>query len=299
MKPVCDTRGRIVTAPLRYIDAEDGTVLAYRVHGEGPPLVLANGVTTSEFFWRYLLPRWSQRFRVLTWDYKGHGHSGPARDLRRTTIPDLVGDLGRVLDAAEVDHAPIVGFSMGSQIAIEAVRGLPGRVDAVVSLFGSAGRLLDTALPPFGPVLEKLLRSLLGGSGTIAMAGFGLALRAPGAPRLGQLLGYLGPHCDRSDIAALVRNFNRLHHATVREIILHGAVHDARDLLATFPVPLLIVAGDNDPFAPARTVGVPMHRSCPGSRLYRMPYGTHTSLFEHPDELARVIEAFLAEAASP
>ena len=284
--------------PHRFVPAADGTPIAYRVRGSGPPLVLANGVTTSDFFWKYVLRRWTRRWSVITWDYKGHGRSGPARDPSHTTIPALVDDLGRVLDALDVKRAPIVGFSMGSQVALESVRAFPGRMSAAVSLLGPAGRLFDTALPPFtGRTIQRLLQGLPISTTATIMTGFGLGLRIPVAPQLGRLLGYLGRDCRREDVELYIQHFAGMHHPTVRSVALHGGDHDAHDLLPAFPVPLLIIAGERDPFAPAKTVGAVMHARAPGSRLYSMAHGTHTSLFEHHEELAAVVEDFLVEAA--
>ncbi|MFY0542183.1 hypothetical protein [Nannocystis pusilla] len=40
-----------MTAPDRTIVAADGTRVVYRREGEGPALLLCNGITTSRFFW--------------------------------------------------------------------------------------------------------------------------------------------------------------------------------------------------------------------------------------------------------
>lgn len=288
-------------AETRFVEAADGTCIAYRVRGEGPPLVLCNGLTTSDFFWRYVLPRWTERRRVVTWDYKGHGDSGPAKDLAAATIEASVDDLKRVLDAADVSSAPVVGFSMGSQVALEACRQLPDRVAAAACVLGPAGRLFDTALPPItGPAVQRLL-ILMGARATpVVMASFGRILGLPPTTPTGKLLGLVGRDTPREDLAIFARHFARMHHPTVRALALAGGRHDASDVLPALSVPLLIVAGDRDPFAPARTVGARMHQLAPSSVFHRMRHGSHTSLLEHPTEIALVVEDFLDRAmASP
>jgi pimeloyl-ACP methyl ester carboxylesterase len=285
-----------MTDSLRYVAAADGTPIAYRIRGDGPPLVLANGLTTSDFFWRYVMPKWQRRWRVVTWDYKGHGDSGPARDVSAVTPAALADDMRRVFDGAGIERAPIVGFSMGCQIVLEACRVMPERIDAVGCLLGPAGRLFDTALPPItGRAAQVLLRSMPALSTGIVMGSFGHMLRLPLAQRVGRLLGYIGPHAKPTDVALYIRHFARLHYPTVRGVALAAGEHDASDLLGGLPVPLLIVAGGRDPFAPMKTVGEVMHRRAPSSRLVRLPNGTHTSLFEHPDQIAVAVEAFLDE----
>jgi pimeloyl-ACP methyl ester carboxylesterase len=70
--------------------------------------------------------------------------------------------------------------------------------------------------------------------------------------------------------------------------------HSARSILGTLRVPLLIVAGDKDPFARSELVGIPLHRSAPKSELIRLPEGTHTALLEEAELIGERVEAFVA-----
>lgn len=276
------------------VASADGTRLCWRAHGHGPPLVLCNGITTSEFFWRRVLPRWSRHRRVITWDYKGHGRSGPANTAEGATIAGLVDDLRRVLDDAGIDRAPVVGFSMGSQVALEACRMHGARITAVVSLLGTAGRLFDTALPPIGgAMVERLLHGLPGPGVGLAMRGLGSAMHLPGAALLVRALGFTGAVPAR-DMLAFKRHFASLHAPTVAAIARSAGIHDARDLLPSLAQPLLVIAGDRDRFAPAATVGVPIAAQARDVELLRLAHLTHSALFEHPMDVALAIEDFLA-----
>lgn len=257
-------------------------------------MVLCNGITTSEFFWRRVLPRWQQQRRVITWDYKGHGSSGPARSAAGTSIEAMADDLCRVLDAAGIGQAPVVGFSLGSQVVFEACRHRADRLSAVVSLLGPAGRLLDTALPPLGgPMAQRLLASLPAPGVGAAMFGLGSLMHAPGAALLVRMMGLIG-HVPARDIAAFKRHFGAMHHPTVAAIARAAGTHDARDVLPTLALPLLLIVGDRDRFAPPGTVGLPLAALQPNAELLRLPEGTHTALFEQPMDIARPIEDFLA-----
>lgn len=280
----------------RTIAAADGTRLAYREVGQGPPLVLANGLSTSDFFWRYLLPQWAERHRVVSWDYKGHGDSEAARSDAGTTIPALADDLRRVMDAAGVERAVLVGFSLGCQVLVEAWRLMPERIAGLGLVLGPAGRLFDTALRPLaGPVLQRFLRYA---PSPWLQPVFGAAhqlVQLPGSVTLGRWLRFYG-RSTGTDIRRYVDHFGKLHPHTVARIALHGGEHDARDMLPTIRVPALVVAGDRDVFAPPRTVGLPMHAAIPGARLLRIPEGTHGSLFEHPAEIGGALDELLASA---
>lgn len=280
-------------SPSHYVPSADGTPIAYRVQGSGSPLVLVSGLTTSDFFWRHTLPRWTTRHRVVTWDFKGHGESGSCRDRRSVTVPALVDDLRRVLDAAGVERAPLVGFSMGVQVVLEACRWIPERIESLVCLLGPAGRLFDTALGPVGGILQKILTRGGTRASALAMEGAAHFFRSPVAHRAGRLLGLIGPDAPAEDIDAYVHHFARLDFATVRLLALEAGRHDASDMFEQIEQPTLVVAGGKDVFAPPERVGIVMHERIVRSELLFLPHGTHTSLFEHPHEIATGVERFL------
>ncbi|MEZ4383730.1 MAG: alpha/beta hydrolase [Nannocystaceae bacterium] len=278
----------------RTVIAADGTRVAYGIHGDGPPVVLVNGLTTSVYYWDHLFPAWSRRFTLITWDFKGHGRSEPARSPDGATIPALADDLRRILDDAGIDRAALIGFSMGAQVILEAYRAYPERITALVPLFGPYQRVLDTALGPLGRVIGAVVKrappALVHASARVAVqAG---RLRLPYT--IGQRLGLIGPDASYADVRRFLDHLRRIHPPTIRRMALAAQAHSAADVLPRIAVPTLVVTGDADPFAPAAKVGAPMQRLIPGAELLRMPHGTHTSLFEHYDELDAAITDFFA-----
>jgi hypothetical protein len=60
------------------ITSKDGTSIAYRRSGEGPPLVLVHGAAADHGRWRPVLPAFEERFTVYAIDRRGRGGSGDA-----------------------------------------------------------------------------------------------------------------------------------------------------------------------------------------------------------------------------
>jgi len=91
-------------------------VLNYRLDGpdDAPVLVLSNSLGTDLGMWDSQIPMWSEHFRVLRYDTRGHGASlvtqGPY------SIEQLGGDVLALLDALDIPHAHFVGLSMGGLI---------------------------------------------------------------------------------------------------------------------------------------------------------------------------------------
>lgn len=88
--------------------------------GEGAPVVLLHGITATR---RYVLhgSRALARagHRQLSYDARGHGRSDPAPQGEGYSYPELVSDLGAVVES-ELDQEPFVvaGHSMGAHTAI-------------------------------------------------------------------------------------------------------------------------------------------------------------------------------------
>ena len=273
---------------------EDGTRIAYRVHGDhGPWLLLCNGVTTTHDFWDGALAHWHHR-RVIQWDYPGHGASGPAVTSASANMSALSQACVTLLDTLGVERASVAGFSMGSQVSLLAALEHPERFDAVVSVLGPAGGLFDTALWGVGgKSIEALLKALRGPSLDLFYGALKLAVRTPLTYRAGRLLSLYGAEASKSDVARIADHMRRLHAPTLREMLMSASEVDLRPRLRDLEAPLLIITGERDTFAPAATVGRPMKALVPDAELVVLREGTHASLFGHAPVIAGAIDRFL------
>src|SRR5205807_339679 len=95
--------------------SHDGTLLAVRAAGEEgrPALVFAHGFSLDMTTWHYQWKAFSDRYRCVLYDQRGHGRSGPAVGGDHS-LQAMGGDVRAVLDAA-VPRGPavLVGHSMG------------------------------------------------------------------------------------------------------------------------------------------------------------------------------------------
>lgn len=103
-----------------YVTPKDGCRIHYRVLGTGDrPVVMLQGLGLSSNFWfdlpQRLLDESKTPLKVILPDNRGTGLSNRSGNMFR--MPTLADDVARVLDAAEIDSAYIVGISMGGMIA--------------------------------------------------------------------------------------------------------------------------------------------------------------------------------------
>ena len=282
--------------------AEDGTRVAWDVAGgpaapkgpTAPPLLLCNGLITNTIFWRELLPDLEARHRVITWDLKGHGDSGPARSAGGATIEAAAGDALAVLDAAGESEAIVIGYSMGCQVAAAMHRRAPTRVRGLGFVLGPVGPVFGTAFGPFGPVLGAVTRA----THPRALMALLHTLSRVGAPPFGHWaasrLGLIGPTMAPGDLEGILAHWRQLHGPTVRRLALDAGTFDARPHLAEIRVPTLILCGDRDVFAPPAKVALPMREAMPHANFVRLPHGTHSSTLEHTDDVRAALLDFLA-----
>ncbi|MFW5741003.1 MAG: alpha/beta fold hydrolase, partial [Myxococcota bacterium] len=271
-----------------------GTRLTVRIRGEGPPLVLCNGWSTSEFFWKHMIPKWASHHTVVTWDYPGHGTSEPARDPSEVRLEALADDVAGVMRAAGIERATLVGYSMGCQVALEAGGRHPGKVDAIIPLLGSFERMIGTAThPALGSVIGAVVGRVPARIGRGIHRGLHTVMRSKAGIPLGRALGIVGPDASATDVRDYIEHFGTVHPPSVLAMAAAGQRHSARARLRRIEAPVLIVAGENDPLAPPSRSGAALHALLPQSRLVLLPSGTHTSLFEHHEELAILVDDFL------
>jgi len=114
-----------------------GVPIHYEVVGAGPPIVLVHGFASS------LEGNWGQsgwidflvgRGRtVVGLDCRGHGTSGKPQDPNAYGGNHMPDDVLAVMEAAAIESADIMGYSMGVGIAINLLARFPGRFTSVVA----------------------------------------------------------------------------------------------------------------------------------------------------------------------
>lgn len=106
----------------------DGSELAYRVSGDGPPVLLIHGTFGVLKVWGDVEDALAATHRVISYDRRGHGRSPNATSDMRVHARDAAG----LIDHVAGEPAIVVGWSGGAGIAMELIRTHPERVRAAV-----------------------------------------------------------------------------------------------------------------------------------------------------------------------
>lgn len=282
----------------RRVRSLDGAEIAYHVtrapFADAPWVILANGLGGSWLAWRGLMEYFADRYRLLTWDYRGlFGSSRPDPDVDASyAVERHVADLDAVLAAERIDRAAFVGWSLGVQVVLEAYRRNPGRVASLVLINGTYGRPLDTITPLPGaraaiPQLLAVLRRGHALAGRVTRRTMG----RPAAARWLKRLGVIGPTFDDALYAELSTAFAELDLEPYFRSLKAAGEHDAERVLSAIEVPALVIAGDRDRMTP-RELAQQMARRIPEAEIMVVPGGTHYVPVEYPELVSLRIERF-------
>ncbi|MPZ72400.1 MAG: alpha/beta fold hydrolase [Nitriliruptorales bacterium] len=267
-----------------------GHRIVYRTAGEGPPLLLVHGITSSAATWKDVIPTLARDHTVIAPDLLGHGQSAkPLGDYSlgayASGIRDLLGMLG-------VESATVVGHSLGGGVAMQFAYLFPDRCNRLV-LVASGG---------LGREVNMLLRAA-----ALPGAEFVLPLICAAPIRdAGNAVGRVMEKVrvrPTTDIREMWRGFTSLGSTEARRAFLHtlrtivdvgGQRVSATDrLYLAQHLPTMIVWGAKDPVIPA-THGVAAAAAIPGSRFELFEKSGHFPHRDEPARFTRVLRDFLA-----
>jgi 3-oxoadipate enol-lactonase len=136
-------RGR--RAPATRVARNGSVAIAYDVRGQGPPLVLIQGLGVGRWGWEPVADRLARQFQVITIDNRGIGASDAPAGSYSTRV--MAADVVAVLDDAGVATASVVGTSLGGMVAQELALAHPERVDRLVLVATIPGGRATAPMP--------------------------------------------------------------------------------------------------------------------------------------------------------
>jgi pimeloyl-ACP methyl ester carboxylesterase len=269
--------------------ARNGDVLtAYHDEGQGDALLLLHGFTGSKLDFHDQLQWFTDRYRVLAPDNRGHGESSNLGRADAYTLDILVDDLAGYLDTLDVQQCHLLGHSMGGMVAMRfALR----HADRLKSLI-----LMDTAAEPL-TIFPKALREQLAEE-----------VRANGCASRIKMMRDM----PMSDAQARGRDFlGEAEHWRRIELKLSQMDPEAwvalgNDMsnqkgvlsdLESLSVPTTIIVGEHD--VPFVEPSARMANMIPDARLVTIPDAAHCPQYENADAWRAAIDSHLARAARP
>lgn len=257
-----------------YLD-HAGARLFYTVDGpeSAPAILFSNSLGTDHTMWQPQAEALAGRYRVVRYDTRGHGRSTAPGDA--FTMAQLGGDALAILDALSIDKAVFCGVSMGGQTGMWLGIHAPARFSKIV-LANTGARIgtdekwntrIDTVQRDGMSVMVEPSLSVWFRPDFLATASQAIA-------GLRKVLGELDPRGYTANCAA------------VRDA-------DFRDTVKTIAVPVLVIAGSDDPSTPP-ALGRELASSIPDARFLELQ-AAHISSFEQPGPFTAALLDFIED----
>ncbi len=120
-------------AQIGVVPSADGVPISYNVYGEGDTaLVFVHGWSCDSRYWMKQVPFFSKKYRVVTIDLAGHGHSGLGRE--KYTMEAYGADVAVVVEALALERVILIGHSMGGTVIAEGAELIPERVIGLIGV---------------------------------------------------------------------------------------------------------------------------------------------------------------------
>lgn len=124
-----------MTAVDGFVTVHDGLKLHYREYaGDNakPPLLCLPGLTRNVRDFADLAERYSPRFRVITFEFRGRGSSEYDPQAARYSPPTYISDTVELLDHLAIPQAIFVGTSLGGLVTMGMAVVAPARIAAAI-----------------------------------------------------------------------------------------------------------------------------------------------------------------------
>jgi len=241
------------------IDYEDG--------GRGPAVLLSHGYSATGRMWRPQRPALEPRYRLVSWDMRGHGHTESPGDPARYSEALTVADMRGLLTHLGIDRAVVGGLSLGGYMSLAFYRRHPEMVRALIICDSGPGYRNAEARAAWNQRAHERARDLEA-RGLEALSGSSREMREA-----------MRDHRSAQGLAHAARGMLAQQDAAVI------------DSLPAIRVPTLVVLGDRDtPFvAPCEY----MAKKIAGARLEVIKDAGHSSNLDQPDAFNRVVLDFL------
>src|SRR6476620_5503082 len=96
----------------------DGVKIYYEVHGDGPPLLLTHGYSSTSAMWRGQVEAFSRHHRLVLWDMRGHGQSDYPDDPLAYSEALTIADMAALAGEVGARQAIVGGLSLGGYMSL-------------------------------------------------------------------------------------------------------------------------------------------------------------------------------------
>ncbi len=264
--------------------------MAYKVMGQGEPLVMIMGAAGTMDWWpKELVENLSAKYQVIIFDNRGMGYTtaSPAN----FSISQFANDAAGLMDALGIKQANVLGISMGTFIGQELAIEHPEKVKRLILVVGYCGG--PQAVQPDLAVVRKIQKLLdpanLSTQDTVDY----IEVMFPHEWLVSHPDFYTRPFYNKTFEVNETSSPENLKRQSMAISLWPGTY----DRLDRIKAPTLIVAGMEDPLLPPENSLI-LANGINGSWLVRFENAGHGLFGQYPNELARIVADFIEMSAT-
>jgi proline iminopeptidase len=288
------------SAPIKGLQAVNGTSLYYEIIGTGAPLfVLHGGPGGSHSYFLPYLEALSDDHRLFFYDQRGTGLSDGHLDLAAISIDQFVEDLEALRAAFGLEKIALMGHSWGAIVALAYALKYQAHLDHLVLVDPTP--VSSTFGVEFSQTLQQRVQRLSADAQhelttTCTRSSAELSPAAIDAcNQLDARLRFYDP-AKAATVDWAVEENTLNNSTTVRALITASFNRMRDDLDARLPsvrVPTLIVHGDFDPIPLGSSEY--LHQHIPDSQIVLISQSGHFPFIEQPGQFAAALRSFLGK----
>ncbi len=252
--------------------------VAYRIFGEGDPLLLIMGYSGTMDLWApEMIRELASEYKVIIFDNRGMGRT-TASD-KKFTIELFADDTRGLLDALGIESAYVLGWSLGTYIAQELTLRYPDRVEKLILYAGDCGG--KEAIYPGPEIMD-------------ALADASSSSQERGEKLLATLFPekWLKEHPDPRTYFPKVTETSSPENIK-RQYQSWQNWKGSYSRLSSITQPTLLITGADDVNTPWQNSLI-MIDLIPGAWLVQLEDGGHGVMYQYPEKLSRIVLTFLA-----
>lgn len=260
----------------------DNVNIYYEIKGEGTPIVFIHGFTEDHNSFRIQQRALSKKYKVITYDLRGHGVSDRVNyglNMERFAL-----DLRELIDYLEIEGIILVGWSMGAWVIFE-----------YINLFGLE-KISKICIVDKGPKVINDNNWNLGlyhGKYTMEDALKDLDLIKNNWMKFAEkFIKTMTPYFNESQLKIAMDKMKKNSPHVMYSMWKALIEKDYRDILSRISIPTLIIFGGKSTFYSV-DVGKYIKEKIKDSQLIIFEDCTHLLVLENPIRFNRVLEEFI------
>jgi len=253
----------------------NGISIEYLDQGEGEVMLLLHGLGSTKADWDNQIQPFSEKFRIIAPDFRGHGNSSKPLSMKEYGIGLCSEDMKLLLEGLNISECNVLGFSMGGAVAFDMAVKYPSLFKKMV--------IVNTApdfnnLGWFGKkmVIERTLTLKLKGMNPLAKK---VANGMFPEPHQKELREAFYARAKSNDVRAYYNSF--------RTLMRWGI----RDEIKNIGIPTLVIASELD-YTPVK-LKEEYAKKMPDAKVAVVKNSRHGVTMDQPEEFNKLVLNFL------